>query len=813
MKKAILLVFIFCTYIAFAQVEPIDTDGNGYRNISTLDHLRWISENDSSWSWNFELDNDIDASDTKNWYIGDHDSIPETPDVAMGWSPLGNYTLKFSGDFEGHDFKIDNLYSNRPKQNLVGFFGSIFYINLNKLSLTNCSIIGKNFVGGLVGLSRTSYIMNCDASGTISGNIYTGGLIGVTLFDSLDNCHSDCSVSGLNSIGGLVGVNQCYVSNCYSTGNVSGHTNVGGLFGDGTSTRVWLCYSTGSVIGVIYTGGLMGFASYAFINNCFALGDVQGGEYSGGLIGYVIGFGDLRASYSIGKVTGSTFVGGLVGYDDTDVITKCFWNIETSGIDSSDGGLGRTTAEMKNQSTYTDKGWNFKGIWKINPDVNGGYPIINNRLIGDIKGVEPKDPDGNGFYNVSTFSHLVWIGLNDNSLSRNFELDNDIKADSSYLINNDVGFTTIGRYGHRYYGKFKGNGFSIDSLYINQYYNYTLTDDKPVGGLFGYIGGKNCEISNLKLTNVNYETFTPCGGLVAVSNEASITNCSVDGQIFSGNYGGGLVGDMDYGLISDCNFIGKANANWSVGGIVGWCSNAVIRKCYSKGSFEGRNCGGRLIGVAKNCEINDSYSIGNVRAINYAGGLIGAIGNTKIDNCYSVGNVEGNYYIGAFIGNNDKGIVNNCFWDKDVCTIDSYKGGIPKTTSEMKTKSTFTDAGWDFDNIWNIDGVTNHGYPFLQVPGVSVKGFLNLESFSLSISPNPTSGKLNISYTLTEPALTSISISNMLGNEMAKISENQFQLTGKYNLNYNASNFAPGVYFITIKAGNKSETKKIGINY
>jgi hypothetical protein len=36
------------------------------------------------------------------------------------------------------------------------------------------------------------------------------------------------------------------------------------------------------------------------------------------------------------------------------------------------------------------------------------------------------------------------------------------------------------------------------------------------------------------------------------------------------------------------------------------------------------------------------------------------------------------------------------------------------TTAQMKTQSTFTDAGWDFDNVWTMDGVTNDGYPFLK---------------------------------------------------------------------------------------------------
>ncbi len=88
-----LVIFsVFIVNNALAQVQPQDTDGDGYYNISTLDHLRWVSENDSCWSWNFELDNDIDASDTRNWNVGDHDNNPATPDSAMGWAPIGRYS-------------------------------------------------------------------------------------------------------------------------------------------------------------------------------------------------------------------------------------------------------------------------------------------------------------------------------------------------------------------------------------------------------------------------------------------------------------------------------------------------------------------------------------------------------------------------------------------------------------------------------------------------------------------------------------------------------------------------------------------------
>ena len=37
-----------------------------------------------------------------------------------------------------------------------------------------------------------------------------------------------------------------------------------------------------------------------------------------------------------------------------------------------------TTADMKTQSTFTDAGWDFSGVWTINSNVNNGYPILRN---------------------------------------------------------------------------------------------------------------------------------------------------------------------------------------------------------------------------------------------------------------------------------------------------------------------------------------------------------------------------------------------------------------------------------------------------
>ena len=55
MKKTItILAMLFLAITMNAQVEPTDTDADGFRNVSTLDNLKWISENSSSWADKFK---------------------------------------------------------------------------------------------------------------------------------------------------------------------------------------------------------------------------------------------------------------------------------------------------------------------------------------------------------------------------------------------------------------------------------------------------------------------------------------------------------------------------------------------------------------------------------------------------------------------------------------------------------------------------------------------------------------------------------------------------------------------------------------
>jgi len=115
-------------------------------------------------------------------------------------------------------------------------------------------------------------------------------------------------------------------------------------------------------------GGLVGFNSGGEITNCCSRGSIRGNSYVGGLVGRN-GYGNVTYSYSTCEVEGNRHVGGLVGSNSRwnwDNVIACFWDIMSSGQTTSEGGTGKTTAEMQTASTFLEAGWDF-----VDETING----------------------------------------------------------------------------------------------------------------------------------------------------------------------------------------------------------------------------------------------------------------------------------------------------------------------------------------------------------------------------------------------------------------------------------------------------------
>jgi hypothetical protein len=185
------------------------------------------------------------------------------------------------------------------------------------------------------------------------------------------------NITGTSYVGGLVGYNGGVIISCYATGMVTQ-------------------YLTGN-----YSGGLVGYNN-GTISDCYAMCVVTGSYFAGGLAGYNDTGGIITACYATGAVSEGDNNGGLAGHDHGNIsISACFWDVNTSGLTTSDGGVGKTTTEMKTLSTFISAGWDFVGesangtadIWKIcdgtnYPKLAWQKPLPGNFLCPDEVGLE-----------------------------------------------------------------------------------------------------------------------------------------------------------------------------------------------------------------------------------------------------------------------------------------------------------------------------------------------------------------------------------------------------------------------------------------
>ncbi|RPI60879.1 MAG: T9SS C-terminal target domain-containing protein, partial [Ignavibacteriales bacterium] len=81
--------------------------------------------------------------------------------------------------------------------------------------------------------------------------------------------------------------------------------------------------------------------------------------------------------------------------------------------------------------------------------------------------------------------------------------------------------------------------------------------------------------------------------------------------------------------------------------------------------------------------------------------------------------------------------------------------------------------------------------------------------YSLSQNyPNPFNPSTKITYSVASLSNVSLKIYDILGREVLTL-VNEEKPAGRYEVNFNASSLASGVYFYQIKAGSFIQTKKL----
>ena len=388
-KRAHFLARMSIFLIAAALIAGmVGCDGYNPPPSENLEVRTWYDLNAirSNLAGNHTLMNDLDSSTP-----GYEELASPTANRGKGWQPIVYRTYGFAGTagrvlglegtFDGQGHEIRDLFINRPDEDFVGLFGSAYGV-IKDIGVANASVTGRGTysysggVGALVG-ANDGLVSNSYSTGNVSGRSSVGGLMGGS-GGLVSNCYSTGNVSGDSCAGGLMGENSALgiVTSSRSTASVSGSDMVGGLVGDNAGT-VGNSYCTGRVTGNYYVGGLVGFNGAsgfaAIVSDSYSSANVTGNKYVGGLVGEN-GFlwtdmeedSTVSNSYSAGNVTGDEYVGGLVGWNHGGTATNSSWDTQTSGQSTSAGGMGKTTAEMKNIATFTGAGWNIITVADIN---------------------------------------------------------------------------------------------------------------------------------------------------------------------------------------------------------------------------------------------------------------------------------------------------------------------------------------------------------------------------------------------------------------------------------------------------------------
>ena len=601
-------------------------------------------------------DGQITSADSTYWNGG------------AGWQPIASDTptgqaSRYQGDFNGNGFTINNMFINRAGDD-IGLFGGIHSTTrIESLGVTNANITGQHFIGILVGASYGA-IVACYTTGSVTSTIAS---------------------NNINDTGGMVGLLRNAGASIHSS------------------------YSTASVSATDYAGGLVGRAIDSAITN----------------------------SYSTGRVTRTSgtgpYIGGLIGYGSGNTITATYYDTDTSGCvtggsagcTGSNGGTAQTTSALQGPTGYTG----IYSAWNANLDGVAGddapwafgtssdYPTLvyheevdydedNDNLI-DVANLAQLnamryDRNGNGAneasgaYQVSASDWAIHssafprqvAGMGCLATCAGYELvaslDFDTNGDGSVTVagddywNGGAGWTPIGATGSLWGATFRGNGHTINNLFINTPANDDL-------GLFGSSGSR-------------IETL-------------GVTNAYVRGDEFLGI----LVGSS-YGEIVACYTTGAVTGSRRIGGIVG---EQVLTTAHTR----------------------SSYSTASVRGEQHVGGLVGRL-RGGATHSYSTGRVvrsSGNATtIGGLTGSASSGTATASYYDTSAsgciaggsagCTTSAV--GTGKTTRELQTVTGYTSGSIYADWNANLDGESGNDdpwdfgnkmqYPMLDYQGMSV---------------------------------------------------------------------------------------------
>ena len=283
--------------------------------LKTAEHLAWFRDfvNEGNMKACAKIADDVKEIDMSTVC---HKADAEKQVAELSWIPIGtSYTNRYQGTFDGNGKTISNLYINATSD-YAAFFGYADAGSIKNITFDNATVKS-------------------------TGNLYTGILAGFEELCIIENIKTlaNCSVEGKDDVGGIAGRASGDIGNCENHAMVKGAFYVGGIVGDyrNSGKSIISCANYGVVTGTENSvGGIAGYFGSGTIQNCANYGDITGADIVGNLIGNgyicnlnnVLGTGNVtatsadRAGLLVGRIgNSSSTASGILAYNSSAKLT------------------------------------------------------------------------------------------------------------------------------------------------------------------------------------------------------------------------------------------------------------------------------------------------------------------------------------------------------------------------------------------------------------------------------------------------------------------------------------------------------------
>ena len=335
-----------------------------------------VGSNDSDYQGKYyKLGADIVLNEGK--IIDDKGALVADSTKLHKWTPIGNSSVAFTGNFDGNNHTVSGMFVNTTSTH-NGLFGNSSG-TVQNVSLENSWVSGGKFTGGLAGYntgtvekltnlasvsgkeecvggvvgdsyqknySSNSVIKNVVNKGIVSGSSKVGGVAGCAANVTLDDAENLSPIDGVGFVGGVVGIignsSRNEFKNLKNNGKITAKHFVGGISGlcggnasyskesssysciEGNKCGIYSnAYNQGTVAGKRYVGGISGVACSGTISSLGNVADIEGEYGTAGVVGSA-SYVTSKNLYNRGNIHGGDFVGGIFSYNKEGVTSAAY---------------------------------------------------------------------------------------------------------------------------------------------------------------------------------------------------------------------------------------------------------------------------------------------------------------------------------------------------------------------------------------------------------------------------------------------------------------------------------------------------------